>query len=86
MYEKALCALTEEVMKNPVEVNGEVYEQEAIIKHLKDSMDMDPFGMQVNKMDKQWMVPAEKEIQDICALLAKKDKREEEKEDDEEIK
>ena len=49
-------------MQNPVEVNGQVYEQEAIIKHLKDSMDMDPFGLQFNKMDNKWMIPANKEI------------------------
>ena len=44
-YEKALCALTEQVMKEPVEVGGFNYEKEEIIKFLKENMDIDPYGM-----------------------------------------
>jgi len=44
-YEKALCALTEEVMKEPVEVGGYNYEKDEIIKFLKENMDIDPYGM-----------------------------------------
>ena len=44
-YEKALCALTEKVMKEPVEVEGYNYEKDEIIKFLEENMDMDPYGM-----------------------------------------
>lgn len=44
-YEKALCALSEQVMKEPVEVGGFNYEKEEILKFLKENMDIDPYGM-----------------------------------------
>ena len=44
-YQKALCALNETVMKEPVEVGGFNYEKDEIIKFLKENMDIDPYGM-----------------------------------------
>ena len=61
MKQHAMCALTKQIMKEPVLKDGSYYEKEQIIKHLRENM-----GIQEEKdMD---LKPAEEAIKVICKM------------------